>query len=115
MARVFITGSSDGLGKMAGELLIGQGHQVVLHARSAARADETRLAVAGAEDVVIGDANGGWNLRQAITAARLMDGLPGLLHGRRVEERAFAEGRGPDPRTKDNVGGVQSVQDDPLQ
>jgi hypothetical protein len=42
-------------------------------------------------------------------------GLPGLLHGARVEERAFAEGRGPDPRTKDNVGGVQSVQQDPLQ
>jgi hypothetical protein len=42
-------------------------------------------------------------------------GLPGLLHGRRVEERAFAEGRGPDPRTKDSVGGVQSVRDDPLQ
>jgi len=41
-------------------------------------------------------------------------GLPGLLHGRRMEERAFAEGRGPDPRTIDNVGGVQSVQDDPL-
>src|SRR5215470_9211938 len=32
-------------------------------------------------------------------------GLPGLLHGRRAEERAFAEGRGPDPRTKDSVGG----------
>jgi hypothetical protein len=42
-------------------------------------------------------------------------GLPGLLHGRRMEERAFAEGRGPDPRTGDNVGGVQSVQQDPLQ
>ena len=41
-------------------------------------------------------------------------GLPGLLHGRRMEERAFAEGRGPDPRTIDNVGGVQSIQDDPL-
>ena len=41
-------------------------------------------------------------------------GLPGLLHGRRVEERAFAEGRGPDPRTVDNVGGVLSVQLDPL-
>jgi L-alanine-DL-glutamate epimerase-like enolase superfamily enzyme len=37
------------------------------------------VEVAGPEDVVIGDANGGWNLRQAITAARLMDGLPGLL------------------------------------
>jgi hypothetical protein len=42
-------------------------------------------------------------------------GLPGLLHGRRMEERAFAAGRGPDPRTNDNVGGVLSVQQDPLQ
>jgi hypothetical protein len=42
-------------------------------------------------------------------------GLPGLLHGRRVEERAYAEGRGPDPRTVDNVGGVLSVATDPLQ
>jgi hypothetical protein len=41
-------------------------------------------------------------------------GLPGLLHARRVEERAFAEGRGPDPRTKDNVGIVLSVAQDPL-
>jgi hypothetical protein len=42
-------------------------------------------------------------------------GLPGLLHARRVEERAFAEGRGPDPRTKDSVGIVLSVAQDPLQ
>jgi hypothetical protein len=41
-------------------------------------------------------------------------GLPGLLHGRRAQERAFAEGRGPDPRSMDNVGGVASVQQDPL-
>jgi NAD(P)-dependent dehydrogenase (short-subunit alcohol dehydrogenase family) len=31
MARVFVTGSADGLGKMAAELLIEQGHNVVLH------------------------------------------------------------------------------------
>jgi hypothetical protein len=42
-------------------------------------------------------------------------GLPGLLHARRVEERAFAEGRGPDPRTNDSVGVVLSVAQDPLQ
>src|SRR5437763_5167082 len=30
-------------------------------------------------------------------------GLPGLLHGRRVEEAAFAEGRSPHPATKDNA------------
>jgi len=41
-------------------------------------------------------------------------GLPGLLHGRRVEEAAFAQGRGPDPRTIDNVAGGFLLQDDPL-
>jgi len=30
-------------------------------------------------------------------------GLPGLLHGRRIEEHAFAEGRGPDPATRDSI------------
>jgi hypothetical protein len=42
-------------------------------------------------------------------------GLPGLLHGRRVEEKEFAAGRGPDPRTNDTVGIVLSVAQDPLQ
>jgi NAD(P)-dependent dehydrogenase (short-subunit alcohol dehydrogenase family) len=55
MARVFVTGSADGLGKMAAELLIRQGHQTVLHARSAVRADETRDKVVGAEGIVVGD------------------------------------------------------------
>ena len=41
-------------------------------------------------------------------------GLPGLLHGRRIEERAFAEGQAPDPRTKDTIGGVQLILQDPL-
>jgi hypothetical protein len=44
-------------------------------------------------------------------------GLPGLLHGRRVEELAFAERRGPDPATKDNTADFAStaVLEDPLQ
>jgi hypothetical protein len=41
-------------------------------------------------------------------------GLPGLLHGRRMEELAFAEGRGPDPATKDSIKAVE-FEDDPLQ
>jgi NAD(P)-dependent dehydrogenase (short-subunit alcohol dehydrogenase family) len=55
MARIFITRSADGLGRMAAELLIEQGHGVVLHARSQARADETKRNVPEAEAVVIGD------------------------------------------------------------
>jgi hypothetical protein len=41
-------------------------------------------------------------------------GLPGLLHGRRMEELAFKEGRGPDPATKDNTGGGFVLGEDPL-
>jgi NAD(P)-dependent dehydrogenase (short-subunit alcohol dehydrogenase family) len=55
MARVFITGSSDGLGRMAAELLIEQRHAVVLHARNPQRGEEALAAVPGAEAVVVGD------------------------------------------------------------
>jgi NAD(P)-dependent dehydrogenase (short-subunit alcohol dehydrogenase family) len=55
MARVFITGSSDGLGRMAAQLLIEHGHNVVLHARSQQRGQEALAAVPGADNVVIGD------------------------------------------------------------
>jgi hypothetical protein len=43
-------------------------------------------------------------------------GLPGLLHGRRQEELAFAEGRGPDPATRNSVGGIGGfiLDQDPL-
>jgi hypothetical protein len=41
-------------------------------------------------------------------------GLPGLLRGRRVEEQAFAEGRGPDPATSDNTSGGFLLEADPL-
>jgi hypothetical protein len=43
-------------------------------------------------------------------------GLPGLLHGRRVEETAFAEGRGSDPATRNSIGGTGGfiLDQDPL-
>jgi NAD(P)-dependent dehydrogenase (short-subunit alcohol dehydrogenase family) len=55
MARVFITGSSDGLGLMAGQLLADQGHKVVLHARNDTRAADANKALPKAEGVVVGD------------------------------------------------------------
>ena len=41
-------------------------------------------------------------------------GLPGLLHGRRLEELLFAQGRGPDPATRDAIK-VDDSNQDPLQ
>ncbi|RVP95002.1 SDR family NAD(P)-dependent oxidoreductase [Sinorhizobium meliloti] len=55
MSRIFISGSSTGLGLMAAEFLTEQGHQIVLHARNAARARDVHQALPQAEAVVIGD------------------------------------------------------------
>jgi NAD(P)-dependent dehydrogenase (short-subunit alcohol dehydrogenase family) len=55
MARVFVTGSADGLGQMAARLMVEAGHKVVLHARSRERAAEALAAVPGAETAVVGD------------------------------------------------------------
>jgi NAD(P)-dependent dehydrogenase (short-subunit alcohol dehydrogenase family) len=55
MSRIFVTGSSEGLGLMAGQLLVEQGHQVVLHARNNNRADDARKTLPNVEAVVEGD------------------------------------------------------------
>lgn len=55
MARIFISGSSTGLGLMAGQLLLDEGHDVILHARNDARARDARNAALGSAAVVIGD------------------------------------------------------------
>jgi NAD(P)-dependent dehydrogenase (short-subunit alcohol dehydrogenase family) len=55
MARIFITGSADGLGLLAAKALIAKGHQVVLHARNDIRAQEVLAKVPEAETVLIAD------------------------------------------------------------
>jgi NAD(P)-dependent dehydrogenase (short-subunit alcohol dehydrogenase family) len=55
MARVFITGSADGLGLLAAKSLVDLGHQVVLHGRNEARGKQALEKVPGAEDVLTAD------------------------------------------------------------
>lgn len=55
MARIIITGSSDGLGQMAARLLVAEGHKVVLHARNKERAAHAIEQVPGAEAVLAAD------------------------------------------------------------
>jgi NAD(P)-dependent dehydrogenase (short-subunit alcohol dehydrogenase family) len=55
VGRIFITGSSAGLGLMAGHLLVEQGHSVVLHARNDARARGARESLPAIEAIIAGD------------------------------------------------------------
>lgn len=55
MVRVFITGSTDGIGQAAAKLLAEQGHQVVLHARNADRAASAKATIPNAAAVLVGN------------------------------------------------------------
>src|SRR5882762_1494986 len=55
MARILITGSSDGLGQEAARRLAGLGHEVVLHGRNRDRAEQALRAVPAARMALKGD------------------------------------------------------------
>jgi len=55
MARIFITGSADGLGELSAKSLMTQGHKVVLHARNAERGREAIKRNPEAESVLPAD------------------------------------------------------------
>lgn len=55
MARILITGSTDGIGSVVAKRLVQNGHKVVLHARNEKRAQDATAACPGAETVVTGD------------------------------------------------------------
>lgn len=55
MARIFITGSADGLGLLAAKALVAQGHAVVLHARNIERCRHAQQQTPGAIHAIAGD------------------------------------------------------------
>jgi NAD(P)-dependent dehydrogenase (short-subunit alcohol dehydrogenase family) len=95
MSRVFITGSTDGLGLMAALLLREQGHQVVLHARNEQRAARVKLKVDCTDGVAVGDFT---SIRQILGVAEQVNGigrLDAIIHnaavGSREPERLVTE------------------------
>jgi NAD(P)-dependent dehydrogenase (short-subunit alcohol dehydrogenase family) len=95
MARIFITGSSEGLGLMAGQLLVAQGHGVVLHARKAARAGDARRALPQAEAVIEGDVSTLAAMRSVAEQANRLGRFDAVIHnvavGYRERQRSETE------------------------
>jgi NAD(P)-dependent dehydrogenase (short-subunit alcohol dehydrogenase family) len=80
MAKIFITGSSEGLGLMAGQLLAQQGHTVVLHARNEKRAQDTRAALPDAQAVVVGDVSTLAAMRDVANQANALGRFDAVIH-----------------------------------
>src|ERR1700750_889972 len=87
MSRVFITGSSEGLGMMAARLLAGDGHSVTLHARNAARAEDARAALPAARAVVVGDLSSIAGMRQVAEQANAGGPYDAVIHNAGVVYR----------------------------
>ena len=69
MLRIFVTGSADSLGFHTARTLISQGHQVILHARNAERAQQTKDAIQGRGDVLIADVSSIAGMKQLASEA----------------------------------------------
>nr|WP_295835024.1 SDR family NAD(P)-dependent oxidoreductase [uncultured Azospirillum sp.] len=96
MSRIFISGSSTGLGLMAAELLIEKGHQVVLHARNAGRAGYAREALPQAEAVVVGDVSTIAGSKEVAAQVNALGRFDAVIHnaavGYREAHRLTADG-----------------------
>ncbi|MDD1531581.1 daunorubicin C-13 ketoreductase [Bradyrhizobium sp. WBOS7] len=87
MAAIFITGSTDGLGRAAAQSLLDQGHRVVLHARSADRADalgELRSRCAG---IAIGDLTSAAETKAVAEQVNAIGRMDAVIHNAGVYTR----------------------------
>ena len=90
MARIFITGSADGLGQLAASALVAQGHEVVLHARNQKRAREALDKVLGAEAVLTADLGNIEETKQLAAKVNAFGNFDAVIHNAGVY-RASAE------------------------
>jgi NAD(P)-dependent dehydrogenase (short-subunit alcohol dehydrogenase family) len=101
LAKVFITGSSEGLGLMAGRLLAEQGHGVVLHARSEARAEATLAALPQVEAVLVGDLSALAAMRDVADQANRRGRFDAVIHNVGIGYR--------EPRRVETVDGLSQL------
>jgi NAD(P)-dependent dehydrogenase (short-subunit alcohol dehydrogenase family) len=80
MARILITGSTDGLGLAAARTLLGEGHQVVLHARTRGRAAAVSHLVPDPAGVVVGDLASAADTRTLAERVNAIGRMDAVIH-----------------------------------
>src|SRR4051812_33359062 len=80
MACIFITGSTDGLGRAAARSLLSAGHHVVLHARSMDRASAIDDLASEGADVVIGDLSSASETRNIAEQVNALGRMNAIIH-----------------------------------
>jgi NAD(P)-dependent dehydrogenase (short-subunit alcohol dehydrogenase family) len=78
--RILITGSTDGLGRAAAGALMGEGHDVVLHARTRERAAALSDLGPEAAGVVIGDLSSAAETRELADQVNQIGRMDAVIH-----------------------------------
>jgi NAD(P)-dependent dehydrogenase (short-subunit alcohol dehydrogenase family) len=80
MARVFITGSADGLGRAAAQKLLDDGHEVVVHARNNDRLTAVRDLVDRGAAAVVGDLSDAEQTRAIAEQIKKLGRMDAVIH-----------------------------------
>ena len=80
MGIVFITGSTDGLGRAAAQSLLDRGHRVVLHARSAERATAVADLVSRSAGIAVGDLSSSAETRSIADQVNAIGRMDAIIH-----------------------------------
>lgn len=91
MAKIFITGSADGLGQMAAKSLADQGHEVILHARNANRAKYALEKVPNAISVISGDLSVIDGIKKVAEQANALGPFDAVIHNAGVYKASDEE------------------------
>lgn len=106
MSRIFITGSTDGLGLAAARTLMDEGHAVVLHARSSQRASVLADIVPGAAGVVIGDLSSAVETRSIADQVNEIGRMDAVIHNAGIYNEAS---RAPTPEGHAKILAVNTL------
>jgi NAD(P)-dependent dehydrogenase (short-subunit alcohol dehydrogenase family) len=106
MARIFITGSTDGLGRAAAQALIQERHQVVLHARSPERAAALDDLAPRSAGVVIGDLSRATDTRNVANQVNALGRMDAVIHNAGAYS---TKGRSPTPEGHPTIIAVNAL------
>jgi NAD(P)-dependent dehydrogenase (short-subunit alcohol dehydrogenase family) len=80
VARIFITGSADGLGRHTAATLIEEGHDVVVHARSAERLASVQDLLDRGADGIVGDLAAMDQIRDIVGQVNRVGQMDAVIH-----------------------------------
>src|SRR3954452_5683892 len=106
MALVFITGSTDGLGRAAAQRLMDEGHQVVVHARSRERTEAFGDLASRSAGVVVGDLSSAAATRSVADQVNAIGRMDAVIHNAGAYT---TKGRAPTPEGHATILAVNTL------